>query len=162
MLRGGPVTTALGAERAGAELSAPDAGSAPRALAAASTQARTRGRPRMLMLLSSPSTYPPDATTPCTRALHAPGGLGGPLGLGELALDEVEPSLPEARVGEIDAHDRSQLLRRTRASGRQQLELAGHQLRAGLLVALVHRQRHQLAVGIRIDVARAADEVRNV
>src|SRR5437588_285715 len=115
MLRGGPVTTALGAERAGAELSAPDAGSAPRALAAASTQVRARGRPRMLMLLSSPSTYPPDATTPCTRALHAPGGLGGPLGLGELALDEVEPSLPEARVGEVDAHARSQLLGPTRA-----------------------------------------------
>ena len=43
------------------------------------------------------------------------------LGVVELALDDVQPAVPEARVGEVDADDRSQLLRAARAAGLQQL-----------------------------------------
>src|SRR5215208_89192 len=70
------------------------------------------------------------------------GGLGGV----ELALDEVEAAVPEARVREVDADDPAQLLRRHRAAGRQQLEVRGGEVGADLLVAAVDREREQLPV----------------
>src|SRR5205807_2565446 len=42
------------------------------------------------------------------------------------------------------------------------LEVAWDELGARLLVALVDRQRQQLAVGVRVHVAGAADEMRDV
>ena len=56
----------------------------------------------------------------------------------------------------------AQLLRGHRAAGRQQLEVAGHEVRALLLVAPVDRQGEQLPVGVGVHVARRADEVRDV
>ena len=35
---------------------------------------------------------------------------GGRLGRVEVALHEIEPALPEARVGQVDADDRAELL----------------------------------------------------
>ena len=55
-----------------------------------------------------------------------------------------------------------ELLGAVRAACGEQLEIARHELRAELLVALVDRQREQLAVGVGVDVAGAADEVRDV
>ena len=55
-----------------------------------------------------------------------------------------------------------ELLGRARAAGRQQLEVGGHERLALLLVAAVDREREQLPVGVRVDVARRADEVRDV
>ena len=60
-------------------------------------------------------------------ALQAPGGLGGLLGILQLALDEVQPGLPEARVGEVDADDLPELLRASRATSREQLQIARHE-----------------------------------
>ncbi len=49
-----------------------------------------------------------------------------------------------------------------RAPGGQQLEVLRHELRAALLVAVIYRQRQQLAVSVGVDVAGRADEVRDV
>ena len=54
------------------------------------------------------------------------------------------------------------LLGAFRAAGGEHLQVARHELGALLLVALVDRQREQLAVGVGVDVAGAADEVRDV
>src|SRR5438132_8184381 len=94
--------------------------------------------------------------------LYAARGPRRLFGFAQLALDEIQPRVPEAGVGEVDADQLDQLLRAARTPGREHLEVSGHELGAGLLVALVHRQREQLAVGIRVHVARAADEVRDV
>ena len=48
-------------------------------------------------------------------------GFGGV----ELALDDVQALVPEARVGEVDADDRAQLLRRPGPARRQQLQVGG-------------------------------------
>ncbi len=49
--------------------------------------------------------------------------LRGFLGALELALDQVEPGVPETRVGEIDADDRAELLGQHRAAGAQQVDV---------------------------------------
>src|SRR6185437_4596315 len=74
----------------------------------------------------------------------------GRFGLGEALLDEIEAAIPEARVAEIDVDDRAKLLRCQRAAGAEHLEVS--LLEAGALgqVALVDRQREQLAVGVRV------------
>ena len=59
------------------------------------------------------------------EALRTPGVARGLLGRVELALDEVQPAVPEARVGEVDADDLAELLRRQRAARAQQLEVGG-------------------------------------
>src|SRR6185437_10254010 len=107
---------------------------------------------------------PPAASlaAPPRSALHAPRRLRGLLGLCELALDELEAGVPEAGVGEIDADDPPELLGTFRAAGGEQLEVPRHERGALLLVALVHRQREQLAVGVCVHVAGAADEEWNV
>src|ERR1700685_2536390 len=45
-----------------------------------------------------------------TERLKSPGRLRGVFGVGELALDQVQPGLPEAGIGEIHADDRADLL----------------------------------------------------
>ena len=73
------------------------------------------------------------------------------------------PRVPEAGVGEVDADD---LRRAPRAASSRRRAAArgsrGTKLGALLLVARVDRQREQLAVGVRVDVAGRADEVRDV
>ena len=56
----------------------------------------------------------------------------------------------------------AELLGAARAAGAQQLEVAGHERLALVDVALVDRQRQQLAVRVGVDVARRRDEVRHV
>src|SRR5437588_5242772 len=96
------------------------------------------------------------------RRLQAPGGACGIFSLGEPALDEVQARVPEARVGEVHADDPAELLGRARAPGREQLEVARHELGPYLLVTLIDGQRQQLSVGVRVHVAWAADEMRDV
>ena len=55
-----------------------------------------------------------------------------------------------------------ELLGRPRAAGAEQVEVGGHEALALLLVAPVHRQREQVAVGVRVHVAGRVDEVRDV
>src|SRR3954452_12633784 len=76
----------------------------------------------------------------------------------ELALDERQPLVPEARVGEVDADDRAQLLGAPGAARAEQLEVGGHERLALLLVAAVDGERQQLPVGVRVHVARGGDE----
>src|SRR6202035_2538984 len=114
----------------------------------------------------STSCTAPGARSVCCeaprRALDTSGRPRGLFGVGQLSLDEVKPGVPEARVGQVDADDPRQLLGAFRAAGSEQLEVAGNELGAGLLVALIDRQRQQLPVGVGVDVAGAADEVRDV
>ena len=74
----------------------------------------------------------------------------------------VEPAVPEAGVGEIDADDPAERLGRVRTAARQQLEVRRHELGAALLVLAVHGEREQLAVRVRVHVPGRADEVRDV
>src|SRR5262245_4800658 len=64
----------------------------------------------------------------------------------ELALDDVEPTVPEARVRKVDPDDLAQLLGAARPARGQQLEVGGHERRALLLVAAVDGERQELAV----------------
>ena len=88
--------------------------------------------------------------------------MRGLLGRVELALDEHEAAVPEARVREVDADEPAELLGRARAARLEQLEVVGHERLALLLVAAVDGEREQLAVGVGVDVARDADEVVDV
>ena len=88
--------------------------------------------------------------------------LGGLLGGVELALHEVQALVPEGRVGEVHADDRAELLGRLRPARAEQLDVLGLEARALLLVAAVDRQREQLPVGVRVDVAGGGDEVGDV
>ena len=99
-----------------------------------------------------------DATaTDAASALQPPGGLGGGFGFLELALDEIEPGLPEAGVGEVDADDLPQLLGATRAAGGEHLEVLRHAARrrpAGsarrrTAPAAVRRRRRRRSRGCR-------------
>ena len=101
----------------------------------------------------------PRPTASRSRAARPPRRVLGGL---ELAVDDRQPEVPEARVGEVDADDLAELLGRAGPAGAQQLEVGGHERLALLLVAAVDRERQQLAVGVRVDVARRADEVRDV
>src|ERR1700722_2864697 len=102
------------------------------------------------------------STTPEAVLLQPPRGLCCRLSLGELALDQVQPCLPEAGIGEVHTDDLPQLLRAARATCGEQLQIAGHHLLAQLLVAVVDGESQELTVGVGVDVAGAADEVRDI
>ena len=93
-----------------------------------------RGRRHARSSGSSRSRCSTSCTGPgrrCRALLGEPaGGLRGLFGLAQLALDEVEPGVPEAGVGEIDADDRAELLGRAGAARREHLQIAGHELGA--------------------------------
>src|SRR5215218_10063065 len=55
----------------------------------------------------------------------------------ELALDQVEPRVPEAGVGQVDADDAAELLGRQRPAGAQHLDVARDEALALVDVALV-------------------------
>ena len=80
----------------------------------------------------------------------------------ELVAHEIEALRPERRVLEVEPGDGGQLLGAARAARAQQLEVARHEVLALLEVAAVDAEREQLAVGVGVDVARRADEVRHV
>ena len=91
-----------------------------------------------------------------------PASLRGLLGRVELALDEVQALVPEARVGEVHADDLAELLRRLGTARAQQVHVVGLEAGALLLVAAVDRQREQLPVRVRVHVAGGGDEVGDV
>src|SRR5690606_868473 len=80
----------------------------------------------------------------------------------ELGVDDGQARVPEAGVGQVAVDDAAQLLGPAGAAGGQQLEVPGHELVAALDVAGVDGQGEQLAVRVGVDVARGADEVRDV
>ena len=80
----------------------------------------------------------------------------------ELVAHELEALRPERRVLEVEPGDGGQLLGAARAARAEQLEVARHEVLALLEVAAVDAERQQLAVGVGVDVARRADEVRHV
>src|SRR3954447_16930727 len=89
--------------------------------------------------------------------------LGGCLlGVVELALDQVEAHVPEAWIGQVDPDDPAELLGREGPAGAQHLHVAGDEALALLDIALVDRQREQLAVRIGVDVAGCGREVVHV
>ena len=92
--------------------------------------ARCSPRPR-----STSATCRPRSASDAASALRSrPRGLGRGLGGVELLGDDLEAAAPEAGIGEVEADDPAQLLRRPRAAGREQLEVLRHELVAALLV----------------------------
>src|SRR5215211_6539969 len=94
--------------------------------------------------------------------LESPRVPRGALGRLQLALHEVEAGVPEARVREVDADDRTELLRRQRPARAQELQVGGDERLAQLLVATVYRERQQVAVGVGVHIPRRVDEVPDV
>ena len=92
-------------------------------------------------------------------APFAPGVARRLLGGRELLLDQHEAGIPETGICEVDADEASELFGRHRPTGRQQPQVVRHKAGALVLVALVDRQRQQLTVRVRVDVARRVDEV---
>src|SRR5205085_3569797 len=84
------------------------------------------------------------------------------LGGSQLLLDQLQPGIPEAGIGEVDADHRAKLLWAARAAGGQQLEVARGKRAPLLEVAAVDREGQQLPVCIRVHVARGVDEVGDV
>ena len=72
------------------------------------------------------------------------------------------PRSQKAGIGEVDADDPTELLGRAGASAGEHLEVVGDDLLAALDVEPVNGERQQLAVRVRVDVARRADEVGDV
>src|SRR5215216_6176212 len=122
---------------------------------------RSAFRRRFQLLMNILRGFPPSRSR--NRYVLRPAGFArGRLGRRELALDEGEPAVPEAGVGEVDPDDPAELLGRHRAAGRQQLQVRRDELLAVLLVAAVDGECEQLPVGVRVDVAGCVDEVRDV
>src|SRR3990172_9209309 len=84
------------------------------------------------------------------------------LGLVELGGERVDPALPDAWVGEIEADHLGELLRRLGAARAKELEVRLDHRVAFELVPAEDREGEQEAVRVRVDVARRAHEVRDV
>src|SRR5262249_43469195 len=111
---------------------------------------------------AAPSRPPSRAARERAGRSEPAGAGGGPPGGGPLLRDDLQAAVPEAGVGEIEAHDRAELLRRARAPAGEQLEVLRYELGAALLVGPVDRQRQQLPVRVGVDVPGRAHEVRDV
>src|SRR5436190_21814850 len=102
-------------------------------------------------------------TTPAVwqarSAAHGGRGLFGRL---QLPAYQIEPAVPEPWVGEVEARDRRELLGTAAAARAQQLDVARDERLALFEVAAIDRECEQLAVRVRVDVARRADEMRHV
>src|SRR6185436_13831023 len=99
-------------------------------------------------------------------ALTHPGLKSTPLQLDRLQLvdplaDEVEAALPEGAVGDVDAHLAENDLRPFRAAVGEQLEIAGLEALALLLVAPVERQDQELPEAVGIAIEGRVVDVRN-
>src|SRR4051812_17238225 len=122
-----------------------DAGSRP-AIEARNRRAKPGTRSRAPSETRSGGGAAPPSSSPPGRGIRAnpnrlrsdaPGLAGGRLRRLELALDQIEPQVPEPRVGEVDPDDRAELLRAARAARGEQLEVGGDERRALLAVAAV-------------------------
>ena len=98
----------------------------------------------------------PHCGRPALLGVDAARLAGGVLGRASWSSTRSRP--PSQKPGSARSHadDAPELLGRQRAAGGQQLEVAGHEGGALLLVAAVDRQRQQLAVGVGVHVARRA------
>src|SRR3954453_1506624 len=90
------------------------------------TRSRGPGEARSGEVAATPSSSPTGReirANPNRLRSDAPGIAGGRLRRLELALDQIEPQVPDPRVGEVDPDDRAEPLRAARAARGEQLEV---------------------------------------
>src|SRR3954452_11231586 len=111
---------------------------------------------------SSRRGFPSDSGPRRFSLSGGPGPARRFLCLLELGAHELQALIPEARIGEVDTDDLTQLLGAARAAGAEHLEIARDERVALVDVPRVDRQRQQLAVRVRVDVTGRRDEVGDV
>ncbi len=77
-------------------------------------------------------------------------------------LDHLQTHSPESRIGRIEAERRQQLLVMLGAARAEHVEIAALEAFRRALIGGIERIHETIAEGIRIDVERGMDEVRDI
>src|SRR5438094_3790461 len=98
-----------------------------------------------------------------TKSLSSAGRRPGqPLDFGHHPVQDLQPRVPETGVGDVHAEVPDQLVRTRRAACAKKVQVVVNEVWPLLQVAVVDRQREQVAEGVRVDVARCVQEVPDV